>query len=101
MDDVEQQIEIAIDEKERNVKLRVKYPPCNIEWKADTGTRVWCTNQSGGIDRDFVGFPRKFFEVAKSEYRCACVPSDRLEDTLLKEYDNCDRKSIECFYIVD
>lgn len=101
MDKVEQQIEVAIAEKERMQLLRTKYPPCNIEWKAETGTRVWCTQQSGGIDRDFVGLPRKFFEVGKPDFRCACVPNDRLEDPLLKEYKNCDRKADECFYTVD
>lgn len=101
MEKVEKQIEIAIAEKERQKMLRVKYPPCNIEWKVETGTRVWCTNQSGGIDRDFVGVPRKFYEVGRPDFRCACVPNDRLDDPLLKEYDNCDPKSIECFYTVD
>lgn len=98
---VEKQIDIAIAEKERLKKLRAKYPPCNIEWKAETGTRVWCTNQSGGIDRDFVGVPRKMYEVGQADFRCACVPNDRLEDPLLKEYDNCDPESFECFYAVD
>ncbi|XP_031625519.1 neuferricin homolog [Contarinia nasturtii] len=101
MKKVEEQIEIAIAENAKNEQLRVKYPPCNIEWKAETGTRVWCTSQSGGIDRNFVGLPRKFFEVGKSEYRCVCVPDDRLDDPQLKEYDNCDSNSIDCFYTVD
>ncbi|XP_055297975.1 neuferricin homolog [Sitodiplosis mosellana] len=101
MKKVDEQIEIAIAEKEKHERLRVKYPPCNIEWKAETGTRVWCTSQSGGIDRDFVGVPRRFYEVGKSEFRCACVPDDRLEDPLLKGYDDCDPKSVECFYVVD
>lgn len=101
MQKVDQQIEIAIAEKEQQQALREKYPPCNIEWKEESGTRVWCSNRSGGIDRDFVGMPRKFYEVGKPDYRCACVPNDRLEDQRLKEYENCDRRSIECFYTVD
>lgn len=101
MQRVEQQIELAINEKEQQKMLRIKYPPCNIEWLgAETGTRVWCSKQSGGIDRDFVGVPRKFYEVGKTEYRCACVPNDRLDDPLLQQYDNCDSKSTECFYTV-
>lgn len=98
---VERQIELARDEKEQQKMLRIKYPPCNIEWKSETGTRVWCTEQSGGIDRDFIGLPRKFYEAGKSEFRCACVPNDRLGDPLLKQYDNCDAKSAECVYTVD
>lgn len=101
MKKVEEQIEIAIAEKDRLKMLRKHYPPCNIEWKAETGTRVWCSELSGGIDRDFIGVPRKFFEVGKTEFRCACVPKDRLSDSLLQEYDNCDPKAIECLYTVD
>lgn len=101
MKKVEEQIEIAIAENKKNEQLRVKYPPCNIEWKPETGTRVWCTSQSGGIDRNFVGVPRKFFEIGKTDFRCACVPEDRLDDKQLKEYDNCDSTSIDCFYTVD
>lgn len=98
---VDEQIDIAIAEKNRLESLRSQYPPCNIEWNAKTGTRVWCTNQSGGIDRDWSGFPRKFFEIGKSEFRCACVPEDRLDDSLLKEYNDCESKSSECYYTVD
>lgn len=98
---VERQIELAQAEKEQQKMLRIKYPPCNIGWTAETGTRVWCTKQSGGIDRDFIGVPRKFYEVGNSEFRCACVPNDRLNDPLLKQYDDCDPNSIECFYTVD
>lgn len=101
MQRVEQQVELARAEKEQQKMLRIKYPPCNIEWKAETGTRVWCTNQSGGTNRDFVGVPRKFYEVGKSEYRCACVPNDRLDDPLLMQYDDCDSKSVECFHTVN
>lgn len=98
---VDEQIEIAIAEKDRLEKLRSQYPGCNIEWKADTGTRVWCTDKSGGIDRDWIGVPRKYYEIGKSDFRCACIPEDRLHDSQLKEYDDCHRTSSECFYTVD
>lgn len=98
---VEEQIDIAIAEKDRLELLRTHYPPCNIEWKAETGTRVWCTDQSGGIERAWAGVPRKFFEVGKSDFRCACVPEDKLDDGHVKEYDNCDPAAKECFYSVD
>ena len=41
------------------------FPPCNSEWNADTGQRVWCTKKSGGIQRDWVGVPRKLFFLAE------------------------------------
>lgn len=24
---------------------KLKFPPCNIEWEAQKGTRVWCTKK--------------------------------------------------------
>ena len=41
--------------KQQNSEAAV-FPPCNSEWKKDAGGRVWCTNKSGGIVRDWVGF---------------------------------------------
>lgn len=100
MVEVERQVDLAIAENERQKKLKNQYPPCNIDWKQETGTRVWCTNQSGGIDRSWTGVPRKFFEVGKSEFRCACVPDDRLDDARLKEYDDCEVTASTCHYRV-
>ena len=48
------------------------FPPCNSEWNADTGQRVWCTKKSGGIKRSWIGVPRKLFFPGRTE-RCACV----------------------------
>lgn len=101
MTGVEHQIQIAIDEKSQAESVRQQYPPCNIEWKAEIGTRVWCSYQSGGTKRDWIGVPRKFFQVGQTDFRCACVPDDRLDDSLLKDYDNCKSTSYECFYTVD
>lgn len=99
--EVERQVELAIAENERQEQLKNQYPPCNIEWKEATGTRVWCTTRSGGIDRDWTGVPRKFLEAGTTEFRCACVPEDQLEDARLKEYDDCEAEAIECYYRVD
>lgn len=100
MMEVERQVDLAIAEKERQKDLKNQYPPCNIDWKQETGTRVWCTEQSGGIDRDWAGVPRKFFEAGESEFRCACVPDDRHGDARLKEYDNCEKTASTCHYHV-
>lgn len=93
-------IEEAISEKKRDELLRAQYPPCNIEWKETTGTRVWCSKQSGGIDRAWTGLPRKYHEIGKTDYRCACVPNDRLNDPALRNYDDCAEDSTACFYNV-
>lgn len=98
---VEEQVDVAIENKKREEMKNNEFPPCNIEWNADTGTKVWCTNQSGGIERDWTGVPRKYFQPGDASYRCACVRESKLEDTTLKEYDNCDPKSTTCFYEAD
>lgn len=100
MKKVEQLVELAIEEKKRAEEMRQKYPDCNVEFKAETGTRVWCTQQSGGIDRDWTGYPRKLFKGDSEEFRCVCVNDDGLDDENLKKYDNCEEKAIECHYRV-
>ena len=37
------------------------FPPCNSEWSAERGQRVWCTKKSGGISRNWIGVPRRLF----------------------------------------
>lgn len=100
MMEVGRQVDLAIAENERQKELKNQYPPCNIDWKQETGTRVWCTEQSGGVDRDWAGVPRKFLEAGKTDFRCACVPDDRLNDVRLREYDNCEGTSSTCHYRV-
>lgn len=90
-----------------------RYPPCNSEWSQGKGGRVWCSNKSGGINRDWAGVPRKLFKPGSSQSRCACVknfgpPQDSdsaarshndkgdLENPNLQEYDNCDAEALSC-----
>ncbi len=96
-----EQIDIAIENKRKEELANYDFPPCNIEWNADTGTKVWCTNQSGGIDRQWTGLPRKYFEPGNVGYRCACVHESKLENANVKEYDGCDSNSRTCFYEPD
>lgn len=98
---VHDQIEIAVEEKRKEELKNNEFPPCNIEWNASTGTKVWCTNQSGGVERDWEGVPRKYFDVGATNYRCACVDDSKLQNEKLKEYDGCDPKSTTCFYKID
>ena len=57
---------------------------------------VWCSDQSGGIARNWVGKPRKYFDSTIRTKRCACVRDIMLDSPLLEEYDGCDPQSIEC-----
>lgn len=98
---VQAQVDVAIEDKRKEEMKNYDFPPCNIEWSADTGTKVWCTNQSGGIDRQWTGVPRKYFEPGNTGFRCACIHDSKLGVGNLKEYDGCDPKSTTCFYVPD
>lgn len=86
---------------EEQKSKEVEFPPCNIEWKADVGTRVWCTKLSGGIERSWVGYPRKYFTPGVVDFRCACVHEKHLQSPNVKEYDECAAASESCVYNLD
>ncbi|CAK9812188.1 Cyb5d2 [Anthophora quadrimaculata] len=82
--------------------IKQMLPPCNIEWDSTFGTVVWCSERSGGIERDWIGVPRMLFESPNSkQYRCACVKLDSKEykemKGMLREYSQCPETSIRCF----
>ena len=79
------------------------------QWSQSDGSRYWCTKKSGGVDRDWVGVPRKLYYPGR-EPRCACVrtrgpPStdpgaatdrgDR-DSPHLQEYQGCGQRDYEC-----
>ncbi|KAL5017353.1 hypothetical protein ScPMuIL_006942 [Solemya velum] len=90
------------------------FPPCNSEFKRGIGRRLWCSNWSGGIQRDWTGLPRQYFKPGQRHARCACVkdigpPSDDpgmknhlnngdLNNPNMKLYDGCDPKSQSCSF---
>lgn len=96
-------LEQAQDANAASKELRVKYPDCNIEWSKEKGSHVWCTVNSGGKERDWVGYPRKLFQVGSDNFRCACLRKEDLDTTevMLKPYDDCDPLAHECYYHVD
>ncbi|XP_065890510.1 neuferricin-like [Dysidea avara] len=73
-----------------------QYPGCNSKWSEAEGGEVYCSSKSGGIHRDWVGFPRRLFSSVSREWRCSCVHPDNLGNPNLKEYPNCDPNSIRC-----
>lgn len=42
---VKKLIKKAEQEDENQLIEKMRFPPCNVEWNADTGTRVWCTKK--------------------------------------------------------
>ena len=101
----------AKEEASKKETLKQIFPPCNSEWSAEKGQRVWCTKKSGGITRHWIGVPRRLFMPGQPE-RCACVKdsgdslfnpdskSDDLGDLNnphLKPYEQCpDVKANSC-----
>lgn len=78
-----------------------KYPRCNSQSGMKVRDKVWCSNQSGGVKRDWVGTPRLFLDPTLGKIgqtRCACVPLIEANDlTKFKPYDGCGEHDIECF----
>lgn len=84
-------------EKKTQEEFKIKYPPCNMEWSAETGSRVWCSQNSGGVVRDWSGVPRKFFSPGTSEPQCVCVNLIKpFPAAQFKEYENCLPNSASC-----
>ncbi|XP_077693128.1 neuferricin isoform X2 [Eretmochelys imbricata] len=81
-----------------------QFPPCNSEWSSTSGSRFWCSKQSGGVNRDWIGVPRKLYKPGSRDSQCVCVRttgppsgqldsehSDRgdLDNPNLQEYKGC------------
>lgn len=42
---IKQLIKKAEDDDDDQLLEKRKFPPCNVEWDAEKGTRVWCTKK--------------------------------------------------------
>jgi len=99
----------AREDRDKDDVEKKMFPPCNVEWNKDEGSRFWCTVKSGGIHRDWRGVPRKLFYPGQQP-RCACIresgpPSTDpgaktnrgdLDSPHIKEYPGCEKSSWEC-----
>ncbi|PAV77050.1 hypothetical protein WR25_06597 [Diploscapter pachys] len=89
------------------------FPPCNSEWHHKSGGRVWCSNKSGGVQREWVGVPRVLLDTKTKQKRCACVKNfgpglsgveavqkstnrGDLDHPHLKLYPNCSPQANSC-----
>lgn len=86
-----------------------RFPPCNSETKVGVSRRIWCSENSGGIKRDWIGVPRQYFQPGNSQARCACIrdkgpPSSGgsssnngdLNNPNMKVYDGCEPTATSC-----
>lgn len=79
------------------MKFNNRFPACNSQWSGDTNTnKFWCSNKSGGVDRKWVGKPRKVFNSFYNSDICACVKDEDLDHPSIKLYEGCNPKASEC-----
>nr|XP_012634649.1 neuferricin isoform X2 [Microcebus murinus]XP_012634650.1 neuferricin isoform X2 [Microcebus murinus]XP_012634651.1 neuferricin isoform X2 [Microcebus murinus] len=112
---VEATITKGLEANKQELKEKQKFPPCNAEWSATRGSRFWCSQESGGVSRDWIGVPRKLYKPGAKEPHCVCVrttgpPSDHMPDSpphrnrgdldhpSLGEYTGCPPLAITCSF---
>jgi predicted heme/steroid binding protein len=86
-----------LNEAKNNQSERDKQlPECNSEWNTDLKKgRVWCSQKSGGVERDWVGNPR-IYNDGQSK-KCVCVNSNMgQQEGTLSTYPGCDPEATEC-----
>ncbi|XP_012549422.1 neuferricin homolog [Bombyx mori] len=96
LENFNRKIEQCNEEKEIAKKKNQEYPPCNIAWSEEEGTKVWCTKNSGGIARSWIGVPRQMYSPGEDTPSCVCVNTEKHHTALLKEYSNCVNTSTVC-----
>lgn len=85
----------------REERERAEFPPCNTEWSAETGSTFWCSEKSGGIERDWVGVPRRQFKPGGTDFNCVCVHESKRQAPNLKEFEDCDPESTRCSFLLE
>ncbi|XP_040857507.1 neuferricin [Ochotona curzoniae] len=112
---VEAMITKGLEASKQERKEKQQFPPCNAEWSAAKGSRFWCSQNSGGVSRDWIGVPRKLYKPGAKEPHCVCVrptgppseqtPSDPthrnhgdLDHPGLQEYPGCPPLATTCSF---
>mmetsp|Transcript_33597 Transcript_33597/g.78717 ORF Transcript_33597/g.78717 Transcript_33597/m.78717 type:complete len:289 (+) Transcript_33597:3-869(+) len=86
----------GLKEEERAAALAKEYPRCNSKWSQNAGSEVWCSKDSGGVARDWVGVPRSFIEPGQTKPRCACLSAKHLDNPNARVYDGCAPDAVRC-----
>ncbi len=83
-------------------------PDCNSRWSQADGSEVWCSPNSGGIQREWAGLPRLYSEAldpratlpeggSGARELCVCAPSELANARrYLKPYHGCDAAAERC-----
>lgn len=108
---------LGLKQEEELRNERKEFPPCNVEYKADPErTRFWCTTvslfwlnfefkllkwaffqHSGGIERDWAGYPIQLFNQDEKTFACVCVQKEHFDLPQFRPYENCDEATRSCF----
>jgi hypothetical protein len=91
----------AAQQREDEISLKI-LPGCNTKYRAPTPkepgvNEVWCSSDSGGVTRHWIGMPR--LESPKDDgkvARCVCVPEQRLSEAGLSVYPGCAPDANRC-----
>ncbi|XP_023946888.2 neuferricin [Bicyclus anynana] len=97
MTELKQKVAVCRSEKKAAKLQDQLFPPCNMAWSEEDGSKVWCTKSSGGIVRDWVGVPRQMFTPGQDKPLCVCASLDKINSSQLKEYKHCSKTASECF----
>ncbi|XP_036053092.1 neuferricin isoform X2 [Onychomys torridus] len=111
---VEAMVAKGTEASEQQQREKHRFPPCNAQWSSAKGSRVWCSQKSGGVNRNWTGVPRKLYKPGAKEPHCVCVrttgpASDQqdnsrhlnrgdLDNPNLEEYPGCSPLAIECSF---
>lgn len=87
----------GLKQQEEAQNFQRSFPPCNMEYKVSKGTRFWCTKQSGGIERDWAGYPIQLFNQDTKTFSCVCVEKENFELPQFRKYEKCEDKIRSCF----
>ncbi|XP_071789674.1 neuferricin-like [Asterias amurensis] len=89
-------LEEGRQEKDKEDAENRRYPPCNSSWNQQEGSKVWCSDQSGGIVRGWVGLPRRYFLPGSKNWKCVCVHDRDLSNPHMKVFEGCGPSDISC-----
>ena len=93
-------LERAAQQRQDEISLKI-LPGCNSKYVGPTKDapakrEVWCSSDSGGIERHWTGFPRMEAQEAGKGARCVCVPEQRLSEQGLSVYPGCAEDADRC-----
>lgn len=98
---IDRKIQFGLKQLEEEANFQREFPPCNMEFKREKGTRFWCTTQSGGIERELAGWPIQLFNQDTKTFSCVCTEKENFDLPQFRKYESCDDKIRSCFVSIE